>query len=126
MSASQVKRPSDDAFFREKREFKRRDAKGWPVGPRTVRRTKENAELNKLPDSVRNFCEIRLPGCLRDKLLQWCHATKSRFLLTSKDWQTACRGCAYCHQTIEAMSHVDMKRIVTDAIKRRSKVLTKE
>lgn len=116
---STIKTKIEGSFFKPKREFKKRDARGWPIGPRTERRMKENAKLNKLPDSVKNFCEIRLPGCLRNKMLSWAHATKSRFILTSKDWQTACRACIWCHDKIESGSHAKMFKIVTDAIKRR-------
>jgi hypothetical protein len=119
MSASTIKPRHEGAFFKPPRVFKKRDAGGWPIGPRTERRQKENRELNKLPDSIKNFCEIRLPGCLRNKMLSWAHATKSRFILTSKDWQTAVRSCLFCHQKIESMPHAKMFKLVADSINRR-------
>jgi hypothetical protein len=106
-----------EPFFKKPRTFTKRFPNGMPIGKRTERRSKENAKLNK--QQIRH-CELRIsPNCAGNRMLTWCHATKSRFLLTDKDWQTACRGCLPCHQIIEAMSHKQMLRIVTDAIKRR-------
>src|SRR5690349_22967768 len=106
-------------MWKSPRDFPSRDAKGFPIGVRTKERLKQNAKLNKLPDSVKKRCEIQLPGCLGDKFLSWCHATKSRFLLTDKDWQRAARGCAICHQKIEQLPHSEMAEIVDRAIRSR-------
>jgi hypothetical protein len=117
--ASQIQRQTDEPFFKEPREFKKRDGHNFPVGPRTERRQKENNQLNKLPTEIKNHCELKLPGCIKTVGLSWAHSRKSRFLLTSKDWQEACRACSFCHQTAEAMSHSEMHRLITEAIKRR-------
>jgi hypothetical protein len=115
-----IKPASNEPFFKPKREFPKRSPGGFPVGPRTERRQKENRELNKLPLFVKNHCEIRIPGvCVKTIMLTWAHSKKSRFLVTSKDWQEAARCCLPCHDHIETLPHTEMKRLVTEAIKRR-------
>ena len=117
-----VKRRTEGAFFKPKREFPARsgNGKGMPIGPRTKARAKGNRDLNKLPREVTHRCELRIKGvCIGDRMLQWAHAQKSRFLLTDKDWQEAARSCAACHQTVEAISHREMKRLICEAISRR-------
>lgn len=115
--ASMIKRQSDAPFFKEQRTFPARFPNGLPIGPRTEKRAKENRKLGKLKIT---YCELQLsPNCTGGHYLSWMHFAKSRFLLTDKDWQTACRACIPCHQVGESMSHKDMKRIVLDAIGRR-------
>ena len=118
--ASQIARPVTDSFFKESRTFSKRFPNGMPIGPRTIRRHAENKKLNKL--GIR-FCEIKIPGiCAGNRMLTWAHATKSRFLITSEDWQRAAKCCLPCHQYIEALPHKEMGRVVNQAIaKRRQK-----
>lgn len=119
--ASQVRRQSEDAFFREPRQFGKRSPTGWPIGPRTERRAKENRQLNKLPDSVKRVCEVRIEGvCVGNKYLTWSHALKSRFLVTSADWQRAARSCQPCHlHCEEKMSHKERSALIDAVIERR-------
>ncbi len=118
--SSMIKRATDQPFFKERREFKKRDPKGWPIGPRTIERQKQNAKLNKLPLHIKRHCEIRLDGCLKTVGLSWAHSKKSRFITTDKDWQEAARACAYCSDALDhKMSHTEMHRLVNEAIKRR-------
>lgn len=120
MSASQVARQSNEPFFKAPIVFKRRDAKGFPVGPRTERRQAENRKLNTLPPEVKNVCELRIKGvCIGNRMLTWAHSQKSRFLTTSKDWQEAARSCLACHQHVEQLKHSEMKEIICGAINRR-------
>jgi hypothetical protein len=108
---------STDAFFKEPRTFDKRFPNGMPIGPRTLRRQKENRQLNKLPDSVKKVCELKIPRvCIGNRMLTWAHSRKSRFLVSIKDWQTAVRSCLACHQHIEALPHKEMRRIVETAI----------
>lgn len=108
---------STDSFFKPPRTFPKRGVNGFPIGPRTKRRQKENRELNKLKI---DRCEIRIPGICQDRYyLTWAHASKSRFLVTSDDWQRAARSCLSCHQHIEKMSHKDMRAVVVAAISQR-------
>ncbi len=116
MSSSIIKPPEYKPFLKERREFPGRFPNGFPIGERTKRRQSENRELNKLKI---NHCELMLKGCLKNKLLTWAHPVKSRFLVTSKDWQEAARACLSCHQRVEAMSHREMARIIREAIARR-------
>lgn len=117
---SMIKRQSDEAFFKPPREHKKRGHGGFPIGPRTKARAAGNRELNKLPPEVKNRCEIKIPGiCVGTIMLTWCHPTKSRFILTAKDWKTAARGCLPCHDRIEALKHPEMKKIVMEAIANR-------
>lgn len=110
---SQIKRQSDEPFWKEKRAFPSRFPNGMPIGPRTEKRAKENRKLAKLKIS---YCELQIsPNCTGSHYLTWCHDSKSRFITTDADWQRACRGCLACHQTIENMSHSDMRRIVREA-----------
>ncbi len=111
---------SREPFFKAPRQFKKRGPNGFPIGPRTERRAKENAKLRNL--GIRH-CELGIsPYCSKTSGLTWCHASKSRYLVTSKDWQTACRGCLACHQHIEALSPKEMTRLVNEAIGRRTKL----
>lgn len=116
--ASMVLQPNQGSFFKAKRVFKKRGVNGFPIGPRTERRAKENRQLNKLKIK---HCEVQIaPECAGHHLLTWAHSKKSRYLVTSKDWQEAARCCLPCHRVIEAMSHAEMKQLVVAAIKRRS------
>lgn len=111
---------SREPFFKAPRQFKQRGPNGFPIGPRTIERQKQNAKLNKLPDSVKRRCEIQLPGCLHTLFLSWAHDKKSRFILTDKDWQTAARACGFCHDQLDHhMNHAEMKRLVNKAIAKR-------
>ncbi len=105
-------------FFKTPTPPKRRGPNGFPIGPRTERRQKENAKLNKL--GIKH-CEIGISGICSRHGTTWAHATKSRFLVTEADWQSAAKSCLPCHQKIEAMSHAEMKRIVCQAIRRRKR-----
>lgn len=108
---------STEPFFKPKREFPRRFPNGFPIGKRTKARAAGNRDMNKRGIA---HCEIRIPGvCVGRIMLTWCHPTKSRFILTDKDWRTAAKGCLPCHDTIEKMPHKMMKKYVCDAIKRR-------
>ena len=118
--SSMVKRATDAPFFKEPRKFPARDAKNWPIGPRTKERQKQNAILNKLPPHIKNRCEIKLDGCLVNKFLSWAHSKKSRFITTDQDWQEAARACGFCADALDhKMSHAEMRQRVTEAIKRR-------
>lgn len=117
-----VKPYQDGPFFKPRRQFGERDAKGFPVGPRTTRRRAENKKLNQLPEHVKRNCEIKLSGCLGNKFLSWAHSKKSRFILTDKDWQEAARCCAACHGALDhKMGHAEMARRVRKAIAKRRK-----
>lgn len=106
-----------EPFFKPARIFKRRGLNGFPIDPRTNRRAKENRKLAKLKISR---CEIKIKGiCVHDRLLTWAHSKKSRFLVTSKDWQEAARACLPCHQHIEAKSHLEMRKLIVAAIRKR-------
>jgi hypothetical protein len=97
MSGSMVKRQSDEPFFKPPREFPRRGPGGFPIGPQTKRRQKENRQLNKLPDSVKKVCET-----------------------TSADWQEAARSCLPCHTHCEEkMSHQKRAAVIRAAIAKR-------
>lgn len=118
--SSQIANRSTDSFFKAPRNFCKRGPNGMPIGKRTEKRAAMNRELSKLPDSVKKGCELRIKGiCIGNVMLQWCHALKSRFLCTDKDWKRAVRGCAACHATIESMSHKEMADIIDTAISRR-------
>lgn len=128
MGGSMIKRRSDDAFFKAPRKFPARsgNGKGFPIGQRTRDRQAGNRKLNKLPREITHRCELGRTGmipegvCIGDKMLQWCHDRKSRFILTEKDWQEAARGCAGCHDYVDHhCSHAKMKTIVQAAIARR-------
>lgn len=115
--SSMIKRRSDEAFFKEPRKFEKRGAGGFPIGKRTKERAAANRDMNQAGIRV---CELRIEGvCIGNVMLQWCHPTKSRFILTKKDWRTAAKGCAACHQHIEALPHKQMEAIVREAIARR-------
>lgn len=125
--SSQIAPRSTDAFFKAPRVFAKRGANGFPVGPRTEKRQEMNRELNRLPDSVKKVCELRIRGvCIGNRVLQWCHALKSRFLCTDADWKRAARGCAACHQHIEALPHKEMAGLIDEAIKGRKPFGEKE
>lgn len=120
--SSMIQRRSDEAFFKEPRQFPARsgNGKGFPVGPRTKARAAGNRELNKLPREVTHRCELRIRGvCIGDRLLSWAHATKSRFIVTKKDWLRAARSCCACHDFIESKSHLEMAAVIDEAIRRR-------
>lgn len=128
--SSMVKRPIDPknpggAFFKEKREFPARsgNGKGFPIGQRTKDRAAGNRDLNKLPPEVTKVCELRVVNvCIGNRMLQWCHPTKSRFIVTKKDWRTAARGCAACHDYYERKSHVVMAGAIRAAIAKRKSI----
>lgn len=125
MGGSMIKRRSDDAFFKPKREFPARsgNGKGFPIGPRTKDRAAGNRDLNKLSHEITHRCELRIEGiCIGNVGLQWCHPTKSRYIVTKKDWRTAARGCAACHDHIEHLPHSKMKEFVMAAINRRKPI----
>lgn len=118
--SSQIKRQTEGAFFKEPREFKKRDAKNFPIGPRTIKRQEQNRILNERLPEIKKYCEIQIAGvCVHNIMLTWCHSKKSRFITTDEDWQEAARGCLPCHQYIEPLSHAEMKEIVLAAIARR-------
>jgi hypothetical protein len=115
-----VKPTSDEPFFKEPRKFPKRGPGGFPIGKQTVRRQKENRELNKLPPSVKNVCELKIPGvCAGNVMLTWAHSQKTRFLTSSRDWQEAARACLPCHQFTEAEGHAKMRKRITEAISKR-------
>lgn len=114
---SQIKRQSDEPFWKEKRAFPSRFPNGMPIGPRTEKRAKENRKLAKLKIS---YCELQISSnCTGSHYLTWAHATKSRFLVTDEDWQRAARACLACHDVIEGYPHDVMKDAVNAAIARR-------
>lgn len=121
-----IKRRDEGAFFKPKRQFPARsgNGKGFPIGPRTRARAAGNRELNKLPREVTHRCELRVEGvCIGNVGLQWCHPTKSRFIITAKDWRTAARGCAACHDYYDHRgSHAKMKAAVMAAIAKRKPI----
>lgn len=125
--ASQIQSRQTGSFFKAPRNFCRRGLNGFPIGKRTEKRQSMNRELNKLPDSVKKVCELRIRGvCIGNIMLQWCHALKSRFLCTDKDWKRAARGCAACHQHIEPLPHKEMAAIIDEAIRNRKPLEEKE
>ena len=76
--------------------------------------------MNKLGPEVTKVCELRVPGvCIGNRMLQWCHKVKSRFIVTAKDWREAARGCAACHQYYENGKHKVMAAAIDAAIKSR-------
>lgn len=122
-----IKPMQEGNFFKAPRVLAKRGANGFPIGARTEKRQEMNRELSKLPDSVKKVCELRIKGvCIGNRMLQWCHALKSRFLCTDKDWKRAARGCAACHQHIEALLHKEMAAIIDEAIKNRKPLEEKE
>lgn len=123
--SSMIKPPNGGkSFFKAKRVFPRRGPGGFPVGPRTIRREKENAELRRTVKT--KHCELGpvlrdlhgFTGCTK-RATSWAHSKKSRFLCTSKDWQEAAHACIACHDFIEALGHLTMSAIVRAAIARR-------
>jgi hypothetical protein len=116
-----VKPQQDGAFFKPPREFKRRDPRGWPIGPRQKRRARENRTLNKLPREITHRCEVQIESvCIGNRYLTWSHALKSRHLVNSRDWQRAARSCQPCHQYCEdKMSAKQRAATIDAAIKRR-------
>lgn len=115
---SLIKPIQEGSFFKPARIFAKRGLNGFPVGKRTERRAAENKKLGKLKIQR---CEIRIQKVCTDRvMLTWAHSQKSRFLLTSQDWQEAARCCLPCHLELESMSHSEMKKRVCDAIKRRT------
>lgn len=121
--SSMIQRRSEGSFFKEPKTFPARsgNGKGFPVGPRTKARAAGTRELRKLPREITHRCELRIQGvCIGDRLLQWAHATKSRFIVTKADWQRAARSCAACHQHIESKSHREMAAVIDAAIKSRN------
>lgn len=117
---SQIKRQSDEPFFKAPRQFPQRSPGGFPIGKQTKRRQAENATLNKLPPEVKNRCELRIEGvCAGNVMLTWAHSKRTRFLLTNKDWQEAARACLPCHQYADDRGHAFMHKVVTEAISKR-------
>ena len=64
-------------------------------------------------------CELRMKGCLGSWVLSMAHSRKSRFLTDDEKWMHACLACNSCHDKVEAMSHEEMFRLVSDAIAKR-------
>lgn len=126
MSGSMIKRRSTEAFFKEPRVPKKRGPGGFPIGPRTIRRQKENAILRKKVRDTR--CELgpvllELLGvnvCTKHATC-WAHSKKSRYLTTSADWQEAAHSCIPCHYYIEPLGRKKMAVLVKAAIARRPK-----
>lgn len=122
MSGSMIKPRSNEPFFKEPRKFPARsgNGKGFPIGQRTKDRAAGNRDLNKLPREITHRCELRIKGiCIGDRMLQWCHRVKSRFIVTAKEWREAARGCAACHQYIESKPHKVMAAFIDAAIAKR-------
>lgn len=121
--SSMIRRRDDAPFFKKKREFPARsgNGKGFPIGPRTKERQAANKDLNKLPREITHRCELRVEGvCIGDRMLQWCHPTKSRFIVTKAQWREAARGCAACHDYYDHHgSHAKMAKAIRDAIAKR-------
>lgn len=121
--SSMIKAP-DGAFFKPKRVHPRRGANGFPIGPRTIRREKENAQLRKTVKT--KHCELGpvlleiygFRGCTK-RATNWAHSKKSRFLVTSRDYQEAAHSCLCCHDFVEPLGHKKMAAAVVAAIKRR-------
>lgn len=109
---------STEPFVKPKREFPRRFPNGFPIGKRTKARAAGNRDMNKLCIA---HCEIRLPICQGRYYLGWAHPTKSRYITTGKEWRTAAKCCAACHDVIESWPHAKMEKIVREAIARRGK-----
>jgi hypothetical protein len=120
--ASRVKLPNEGKpFWKPAPANIERDRNGFPVGPRTKERRRQNKKLNENLVSIKGFCEIKLAGCLGNRFLTWAHSKKSRFIVSDWDWQEAARACISCHRRIEEMSHDEMHKIITTAIARRKK-----
>lgn len=107
---------SREPFFKKPRVFPKRFPNGFPIGERTKARQAGNRDMNK---QGIDFCEIRRPICQGRYYLGWAHPTKSRFITTGKDWRTAAKCCAACHDVIESWPHSKMKQIVLEAIAKR-------
>lgn len=121
--SSMIRRREEGAFFKPKREFPARsdNGKGFPIGKRTRERQAANRDLNKLPREITHRCELNIQGvCIGNRFLQWCHAVKSRYIVTKADWREAARGCAACHDYLDHhCSHKKMAGVIRAAIKRR-------
>lgn len=90
------------------------------IGKRTRKRMAMNARLKKMAvEKGICTCEVKLEGCLKNWALTWAHSKKSRFLVTDEDWMEAALCCVSCHNKIEAMSHEEMFKKVTNAIANR-------
>lgn len=124
---SQIQRREDPenpggAFFKPKREFKKRDGKGFPIGPRTKARQEGNRDMNRAhrDANLPRSCELRYEGiCVGTLYLHWAHWDKSRFLLTKKDWRQAALACDPCHDHAEKKKRPEMKADILAAIARR-------
>lgn len=120
--ATQIRRRSEDAFFKAPRTFPARFPNGMPVGKRTIKRQEQNRILNERLKHIKRQCEVQIPGvCVRNILLTWMHSKKSRFILTDKDWQEAARACQPCHLYGESKGHKFMRELVLCVIKKREK-----
>lgn len=120
---SEIKRRSNDAFFKTPRNFDR--PLGKPLGSKWKKeRAAGNKELNKLQI---HFCEapvddlIRKNVCRKRYMLTWSHPVKPRFLVTPEDWKKAARQCLPCHQYCETqMTAKERKDFINAAIARRN------
>lgn len=118
--ATQIKRRSEDAFFKAPPTFPARFPNGMPVGKRTLKRAEQNRILNARLPEIKKRCELNVsPHCTKVFYLSWAHSKKSRFITTDKDWQEAARSCLACHDVAESMSHAEMKRLILEAIAKR-------
>jgi hypothetical protein len=91
------------------------------IGKKTLKRRAMNLRLKKrhIENGYPQTCEIKLPKCMGSWANGWAHSKKSRYITTDELWMTAVLACPQCHETIEAMSHDAMEKIVLDIIANR-------
>lgn len=63
-------------------------------------------------------CEIGLPGCAKNNFLGFAHLDKRRNL-TKEDLPQVVLACNPCHDNVELLNRIRMRKILTEIIKNR-------
>lgn len=94
--------------------------KGLGIGKKTKEWSSERDVLKEEFEKLGIIqCEIGLPGCVKNNFLGFAHLDKRRNL-TKEDLPQVVLACDPCHDHVELLNRIRMRKILTEIIKNRN------
>jgi len=94
--------------------------KGLRPGKKTNEWDEARRELKKIFEvNEQTTCELRLTGCWKKNALTFAHIDK-RQNLTPDEIMSVCLLCTPCHEKVERMPRLEMRKILSDIIRSRN------
>lgn len=88
-------------------------------GKKTIAWEKVRAQLKiRFERAGITTCELGYEGCLYNNFLTFAHKDKRRYLSEEELWDV-CLACVSCHDKIERMPRLEMRKIVEGIMKGR-------